>query len=174
LPESHLQKSIEDGVEPLAASAGLEAYDESAVAPSSLSMESEDGAAQYVGSVANRKALVVDDDPRNLYAMRILLERYQMEVLQAKNGREALNLIKQHPSLAVVLMDIMMPEMDGFETIKRIRTELNRLELPVIAVTAKAFPEDRERCIQAGASDYLAKPIDERQLIMLIGASLGN
>ena len=153
---------------------GLQAYDESAISPSSLSMESEDGAAQYAGSVANRKALVVDDDPRNLYAMRILLERYQMEVLQAKNGREALNLIKQHPSLAVVLMDIMMPEMDGFETIKRIRTELNRLELPVIAVTAKAFPEDRERCIQAGASDYLAKPIDERQLIMLIGASLGN
>ena len=174
LPESHLQKSIEDGVEPSASSAGLQAYDETAISPSSLSLESADGAAQYAGSVANRKALVVDDDPRNLYAMRILLERYQMEVLQAKNGREALSLIKQHPSLAVVLMDIMMPEMDGFETIKRIRTELNRLELPVIAVTAKAFPEDRERCIQAGASDYLAKPIDERQLIMLIGASLGN
>jgi CheY-like chemotaxis protein len=97
-----------------------------------------------------------------------------MEVLQAKNGREALNLIRQHPGLAVVLMDIMMPEMDGFETIKRIRTELNRTELPVIAVTAKAFPEDRERCIQAGASDYLAKPIDEGQLIALIGSSLGN
>jgi CheY-like chemotaxis protein len=71
-------------------------------------------------------------------------------------------------------MDIMMPGMDGFETIRRIRTDLNRPELPIITVTAKAFPEDRERCIQAGASDYLAKPIDEKQLIVLIGSSLGN
>jgi signal transduction histidine kinase/HAMP domain-containing protein/ActR/RegA family two-component response regulator len=125
-------------------------------------------------TIAHRKALVVDDDPRNLYAMRIMLERYQMEVLQANTGGEALKIIEQHPGLAVVLMDIMMPGMDGFETIRRIRTDLNRLELPVIAVTAKAFPEDRERCIQAGASDYLAKPIDEKQLITLIGSTLGS
>ena len=97
-----------------------------------------------------------------------------MEVLQAENGREALRLIAQNPSVAVVLMDIMMPGMDGFETIRRIRADLNRPELPIIAVTAKAFPEDRERCIQAGASDYLAKPIDEKQLMVLIGSSLGN
>jgi len=126
------------------------------------------------GAIADRKALVVDDDPRNLYAMRVLLERYKMEVLQADNGLDALELIAQHPGVAIVLMDIMMPGMDGFETIRRIRTELNRSELPVIAVTAKAFPEDRERCIQAGASDYLAKPIDESRLITLIAASLGN
>jgi HAMP domain-containing protein/signal transduction histidine kinase len=134
----------------------------------------EDAAIFDASPIAYRKALVVDDDPRNLFAMRILLERYQMEVLQAENGREALRLIAQNPSVAVVLMDIMMPGMDGFETIRRIRTDLNRPELPIIAVTAKAFPEDRERCIQAGASDYLAKPIDEKQLIVLIGSSLGN
>ena len=97
-----------------------------------------------------------------------------MEVLQAENGREALHLIAQNPGVAVVLMDIMMPGMDRFETIRRIRTDLNRPELPVIAITAKVFPEDRARCIEAGASDYLAKPIDERQLIALIGSSLGN
>ncbi len=134
----------------------------------------EEVAAFDASPIAYRKALVVDDDPRNLYAMRILLERYQMEVLQAENGREALRLIAQNPSVAVVLMDIMMPGMDGFETIRRIRAHLNRPELPIIAVTAKAFPEDRERCIQAGASDYLAKPIDEKQLMVLIGSSLGN
>jgi HAMP domain-containing protein/signal transduction histidine kinase len=134
----------------------------------------EEVAAFDASPIAYRKALVVDDDPRNLYAMRILLERYQMEVLQAENGREALRLIAQNPSVAVVLMDIMMPGMDGFETIRRIRADLNRPELPIIAVTAKAFPEDRERCIQAGASDYLAKPIDEKQLMVLIGSSLGN
>jgi len=176
----HLQKLIDDGGE-FVLVGGKAAPAETSLAGNESALESslpgaqpEDDAFFDAGSIAHRKALVVDDDPRNLYAMRILLERYQMEVLQAKNGREALNLIRQHPSLAVVLMDIMMPEMDGFETIKRIRTELNRTELPVIAVTAKAFPEDRERCIQAGASDYLAKPIDESQLIALIGSSLGN
>ena len=183
LPDQSLQKSIDDigelvvGGEKATAAMVVETFparDESTAFSSFPIVEGEDGAESYAGSIAHRKALVVDDDPRNLYAMRILLERYQMEVLQAENGREALRLIEQHPSLAVVLMDIMMPEMDGFETIRRIRTELNRTELPVIAVTAKAFPEDRERCIQAGASDYLAKPIDERQLIVLIGSSLGN
>jgi signal transduction histidine kinase/HAMP domain-containing protein len=152
----HLQQSIDDSAEPV------------------MSAMREDAAIFDATPIAYRKALVVDDDPRNLYAMRILLERYQMEVLQAENGREALRLIAQNPSVAVVLMDIMMPGMDGFETIRRIRTDLNRPELPIIAVTAKAFPEDRERCIQAGAYDYLAKPIDEKQLIVLIGSSLGN
>jgi signal transduction histidine kinase len=152
----HLQQSIDHNAAPV------------------MSATREDAAVFDASPIAYRKALVVDDDPRNLYAMRILLERYQMEVLQAENGREALRLIAQNPGVAVVLMDIMMPGMDGFETIRRIRTDLNRPELPIIAVTAKAFPEDRERRIQAGASDYLAKPIDEKQLIVLIGSSLGN
>ncbi|MGH7914512.1 MAG: response regulator, partial [Candidatus Binataceae bacterium] len=149
-------------------------FDETAVSSYDAFAERADAVTFYADGIANRKALIVDDDPRNLYAMRILLERHQMEVLHASNGRDALSLIEQHPDLAVVLMDIMMPEMDGFEIIRRIRNDLKRIALPVIAVTAKAFPEDRERCIDAGASDYLAKPIDEEQLIALIGSSLGS
>jgi CheY-like chemotaxis protein len=124
--------------------------------------------------LSSKTILVVDDDVRNLFALTTAFEKYNIQTITAESGQEAMNILGEKPNIDMVLMDIMMPEMDGFETIKRIRTELNRLELPVIAVTAKAFPEDRERCIQAGASDYLAKPIDERQLIMLIGASLGN
>ena len=168
--QSHAHKAAEDG----GGSAAARRKIEGAASPSHPIVESEVAAGLYAESIANRKALIVDDDPRNLYAMKVLLERYRMEVLQANNGRDALNLIRQHPALAVVLMDIMMPEMDGFETIRRIRNELNRTELPVIAVTAKAFPEDRERSIEAGASEYLAKPINEGQLIALIGSSLGS
>jgi hypothetical protein len=184
LPDSHQQQFGEEIDRP--AAAGGKAARAAADSPAAVledagpshafpgKVRNADAAPLDASAIADRKALVVDDDPRNLYAMRILLERYKMEVLQADNGRDALELIAQHPGVAIVLMDIMMPGMDGFETIRRIRTELGRAELPVIAVTAKAFPEDRERCIQAGASDYLAKPIDETRLITLIASSLGN
>jgi signal transduction histidine kinase/HAMP domain-containing protein/ActR/RegA family two-component response regulator len=118
--------------------------------------------------LSGKKALIVDDDIRNIFAIRALLEGYGMEVLQADSGSGAIALIEQHPDLAIVLMDIMMPEMDGYETIQRIRADARFQMLPMIAVTAKAFKEDRERCLEAGASDYIAKPINERQLIGLI------
>ena len=112
--------------------------------------------------------LIVDDDMRNIYATRVLLESYRMTVLEADNGIDAIAMVEQHPDLALVLMDIMMPEMDGYETIARIRSSAGHPALPVIAVTAKAFKEDRERCIQAGACDYIAKPVDENELIEVI------
>jgi signal transduction histidine kinase/ActR/RegA family two-component response regulator len=122
----------------------------------------------------DRKALIVDDDSRNIFAIKTLLERYGMRALEAADGRAAIALIERNPDLDVVLMDIMMPEMDGYETIRRIRGNATHRHLPVIAVTAKAFKEDRERCIEAGASDYLAKPVDESALIRAIRMALGD
>jgi two-component system chemotaxis sensor kinase CheA len=115
-----------------------------------------------------KQALIVDDDPRNLFAIKTLLETYGMKVLTAENGRDGIDTIARHNDIDIVLMDVMMPEMDGYETIKAIRNDPHKQWLPVIAVTAKALKEDRERCINAGASDYLAKPIDENQLLSLI------
>jgi CheY-like chemotaxis protein len=119
-------------------------------------------------SLAGKKVLVVDDDPRNIFAITSLLERQNMEVLYAENGRDGIRMIEQNPDIDIVLMDIMMPGMDGYETIRLIRDDPKKQWLPVIAVTAKALREDRERCMNAGASDYLAKPIDEVQLVELI------
>jgi HAMP domain-containing protein/signal transduction histidine kinase/CheY-like chemotaxis protein len=119
-------------------------------------------------SLAGKKVLVVDDDPRNIFAITSLLERQSMKVLYAENGRDGIRMIEQNPDIDIVLMDIMMPGMDGYETIRLIRDDPKKQWLPVIAVTAKALREDRERCMNAGASDYLAKPIDEVQLVELI------
>jgi HAMP domain-containing protein/signal transduction histidine kinase/CheY-like chemotaxis protein len=124
--------------------------------------------------LSGKKVLVVDDDMRNIFAIRALLESYNVEVLQADNGNEAIMAVEQHPDLALVLMDIMMPEMDGYETIRKIRSGAHHNMLPVIAVTAKAFKEDRERCLEAGASDYIAKPLDENELVEVIASWLGR
>jgi CheY-like chemotaxis protein len=107
----------------------------------------------------------VDDDPRNVFALASALERRGMNVLTANTGREAIALIEQTPSLAVVLMDIMMPEMDGYKTIEMVRRNPAYLRLPIIALTAKAMKGDREKCLKAGASDYLAKPVNTEQLL---------
>jgi CheY-like chemotaxis protein len=120
--------------------------------------------------LSDQKVLIVDDDARNKFATRVLLESYGMVVLEADNGVDAIALVSQHPDLAVVLMDIMMPEMDGYQTIERIRSSAENRALPIIAVTAKAFKEDRERCLEAGASDYIAKPVDEDELIHVLGS----
>ena len=130
--------------------------------------------ANRVTSLVGKKVLVVDDDPRNVFAMTSLLKRQRMEVLHAENGRDAISAIEQNPDVDIVLMDIMMPEMDGYETIKLIRSDPRKRWLPLIAVTAKALKEDRERCLSAGASDYLAKPVDESQLIDLIKVWAGG
>ena len=115
--------------------------------------------------LVGRTVLLVDDDPRNIFALASALERRGMNVLTATTGREAIELIEQTPSLAIVLMDIMMPEMDGYQTIETIRQDKSYRRLPIIALTAKAMKGDREKCLEAGASDYLAKPVNTEQLL---------
>ena len=115
-----------------------------------------------------KRVLVVDDDARNIFALTSVLENQEMEVLTATNGRQAIDLIKQTPDLSVVLMDIMMPEMDGYETMREIRNHPDFRTLPILALTAKAMKGDREKCLQAGASDYIAKPVNTDQLLSLL------
>jgi CheY-like chemotaxis protein len=116
-------------------------------------------------ALAGRKVLVVDDDVRNIFALSSVLERRGMTVLSAGTGREAIETIENTPNLAIVLMDIMMPEMDGYETMQVIRQNPALHRLPIIALTAKAMKGDRERCLEAGASEYLAKPVNTEQLL---------
>jgi HAMP domain-containing protein/CheY-like chemotaxis protein len=115
-----------------------------------------------------RKVLVVDDDARNIFALTTVLENHEMEVVTATNGRQAIELIKAIPELSVVLMDIMMPEMDGYETMRQIRRSPELRTLPILALTAKAMKGDREKCLAAGASDYIAKPVNTEQLLSLL------
>jgi CheY-like chemotaxis protein len=115
--------------------------------------------------LVNRTVLVVDDDPRNIFALSSALERRRMKVLTATTGLEAIDLINGTPDIAIVLMDIMMPEMDGYQTIARIRENPAFRRLPIVALTAKAMKGDREKCLEAGASDYLAKPVNTEQLL---------
>jgi CheY-like chemotaxis protein/signal transduction histidine kinase len=112
-----------------------------------------------------RKALLVDDDARNIFALSSVLERRGMQVLTATTGHEAISILKADRGISIVLMDIMMPEMDGYETIQAIRKDPSMRRLPIIALTAKAMKGDRERCLEAGASDYLAKPVNTEQLL---------
>jgi CheY-like chemotaxis protein len=111
---------------------------------------------------------VVDDDVRNIFALTSVLENHEMEVLSATNGRQAIGIIENTPDLSVVLMDIMMPEMDGYETLREIRNDSKFRTLPILALTAKAMKGDREKCLQAGASDYIAKPVNTDQLLSLL------
>jgi CheY-like chemotaxis protein len=115
--------------------------------------------------LVDRTVLLVDDDPRNIFALSSVLERRGMKVLTATTGNEAIDLIEKTPALAIVLMDIMMPEMDGYQTIEKIRQNRAYRRLPIIALTAKAMKGDREKCLEAGASDYLAKPVNTEQLL---------
>jgi CheY-like chemotaxis protein len=115
--------------------------------------------------LVGKKVLVVDDDVRNIFALSSVLERRGMTVLTAGTGREAIATLDSTPDLAIVLMDIMMPEMDGYETMQVIRQNPSLRRLPIIALTAKAMKGDREKCLEAGASDYLAKPVNTEQLL---------
>ncbi|MBO0859583.1 MAG: response regulator, partial [Chloracidobacterium sp.] len=123
-------------------------------------------------ALEGRKALIVDDDTRSVFALTSALESYGMEVLQAENGRDGIETLKQIPDLDVVLMDIMMPEMDGYETIRAIRGIERFKKLPIIALTAKAMKADYDKCIEAGASDYIAKPLDIDQLLSMLRVRL--
>jgi CheY-like chemotaxis protein/signal transduction histidine kinase/HAMP domain-containing protein len=115
-----------------------------------------------------RRVLVVDDDARNIFALTSVLENHEVDVLSATNGRHAIEIIKSTPDLAMVLMDIMMPEMDGYETMREIRKEPEFRTLPILALTAKAMKGDREKCLEAGASDYISKPVNTDQLLSLM------
>jgi len=115
-----------------------------------------------------RKVLVVDDDARNIFALTSVLENHEVEVLSATNGRQAIEIMESTPGLEMVLMDIMMPEMDGYETMREIRKKAQFRTLPILALTAKAMKGDREKCLDAGASDYIAKPVNTVQLLSLM------
>ncbi|WP_207632708.1 response regulator [Foetidibacter luteolus] len=115
-----------------------------------------------------KKVLIADDDVRNIFSMTKALERHKMQVLTAMDGKEVLQLMEQHPDINIILMDMMMPVLDGYEAIAEIRKSPAWKKLPIIAVTAKAMTGDREKCIQIGASDYISKPVDTDQLISLL------
>ncbi|WP_276482807.1 response regulator [Paraflavitalea pollutisoli] len=115
-----------------------------------------------------KTVLIADDDVRNIYSLTKALETYQMKVVSAVDGKDALKQLQEHPEVDIVLMDMMMPEMDGYESTKRIKANPAFRKLPVIAVTAKAMTGDREKCIEAGASDYISKPVDIDQLLSLL------
>src|SRR5690348_17865845 len=115
--------------------------------------------------LVGKTVLLVDDDARNIFALSSVLERRGMRVLTATTGNEAVELVESTPDVAIVLMDIMMPEMDGYQTMQVIRANPEFRRLPIIALTAKAMKGDREKCLEAGASDYLAKPVNTEQLL---------
>jgi len=119
-------------------------------------------------TLAGKKALIVDDDMRNIFALATLLDDQGMVIISADNGREAIRLVGSDPSIDIVLMDIMMPEMDGMTTMQEIRKLPGGRELPMVAVTAKAMKGDRQKCIEAGAWDYLSKPVDPTHLLAVL------
>jgi CheY-like chemotaxis protein len=118
--------------------------------------------------LAGKKVLIVDDDIRNIFAMTSVLERHNMNIMPAETGKTAIDILQSTPDVDVVLMDIMMPAMDGYDTMRAIRKQPKFRSLPIIALTAKAMKGDREKCIEAGASDYIAKPVDTEQLLGLL------
>jgi CheY-like chemotaxis protein/signal transduction histidine kinase/CHASE3 domain sensor protein len=118
--------------------------------------------------LADKKVLIVDNDVRNVFALTSLLEGYQMQVFFAENGRDGIEVLQANPDIKIILMDIMMPEMDGYETIRNLRQQTQFNNLPIIALTAKAMQSDKEKCIEAGASDYITKPVNTEQLISLL------
>jgi CheY-like chemotaxis protein len=122
--------------------------------------------------LAGKKALIVDDDVRNIFALTSVLERHRMSVVSAENGHDAIEVLRNGGDIDIVLMDIMMPEMDGYDTIRAIRDIPSLGGLPIVAVTAKAMKGDREKCIEAGAWDYLSKPVDSTQMLSICRAWL--
>ena len=116
----------------------------------------------------DKTVLIADDDVRNIFSLTKALEQHHMQVLSATDGKEALRVLAENPKVDVVLMDMMMPELDGYQTTRTIREMPDYKQLPILAVTAKAMMGDREKCIAAGASDYISKPVDIDQLISLL------
>jgi CheY-like chemotaxis protein len=123
-------------------------------------------------ALGGKKVLLVDDDMRNIFALSALLEEKDMVVYTAENGKEAIAQLDGHTDIDIVLMDMMMPEMDGYTAMKHIRKDNRFIHLPIIAFTAKAMADDRTKCIEAGASDYISKPVDDRKLFTQMKAWL--
>ena len=119
-------------------------------------------------ALQGKRVLIVDDDVRNIFSLTSMLEDHGMQVSFAENGRDAVNMLRERQDFDLVLMDVMMPEMDGYETTRAIREMPALKSLPIIALTAKAMKGDREKCIAAGASDYITKPVDTEQLLSLM------
>ncbi|TGE32949.1 response regulator [Desulfosporosinus sp. Sb-LF] len=174
LPGNHVEKdvSVISCVEEAAVtfddfpSSGVESIE----AVSSVIMEEDESQGMENGNarLEGKKILVVDDDMRNVFALTTALENQQMNAVFAENGREGIEVLLKNPDIDLVLMDIMMPEMDGYEALRRIRRIPECANLPIIALTAKAMKNDREKCIEAGASDYISKPVNLEQLFSLI------
>ena len=118
--------------------------------------------------LTDKKILLVDDDMRNVFAITHILEEKGIKALVGKNGKEALICVNENPDVDLVLMDIMMPEMDGYEAMRHIRKDERFKKLPIIALTAKAMKGDRAKCTEAGANDYLAKPVDPNKLLSML------
>ena len=125
-------------------------------------------------SLKGNTVLLVDDDVRNVFSLGSALKRYGITVIPARNGQEGLDSLAAHPEVGLVLMDIMMPVMDGYEAMRRIRAESRWRTLPIVALTAKAMKGDRQKCLDAGASDYVTKPVDMDQLTSVLRVWLGS
>jgi CheY-like chemotaxis protein len=123
---------------------------------------------QDVPELAGARVLIVDDDIRNIFSLTSVLESHDVEVLHAERGKDGILILEQTPGVDVALIDIMMPEMDGYETMQQIRQRPELADLPLISVTAKAMKGDRQKCLDAGASDYIAKPVDIELLLALL------
>ncbi|MGO0059156.1 response regulator [Brevibacillus fluminis] len=147
---------------------GADAYVLAPVAASAAEQTEADAEKDREEGVAGRNVLIVDDDMRNIFALTAALEERGMNVFFAENGREGILVLQENPFIDIVLMDIMMPEMDGYETIEAIRNDPGFHHLPIIALTAKAMKHDRAKCMEAGASDYISKPVNVEQLISLM------
>jgi CheY-like chemotaxis protein len=119
-------------------------------------------------ALTGKKVLVVDDDLRNIFALTSVLEQHGLQVLHAESGADGIEILRHTPDIDAVLMDIMMPEMDGYETTRAIRQIPGFHSLPIVALTAKAMKGDREKCLRAGASDYVTKPVDLEQLFSVL------
>ena len=119
-------------------------------------------------ALVGKKVLVIDDDLRNIFALTSVLEQHELQVFHAENGRAGIEILRKTPDIDAVLMDIMMPEMDGYETTRAIRQIPQFRLLPIVALTAKAMKGDREKCLKAGASDYVTKPVDLEHLFSVL------
>jgi CheY-like chemotaxis protein len=159
--------AVVDSPELLADRATLFLHREAATLPSSM-RNLLDRLRTGHAPLAGKKVLVVDDDVRSAFALTSVLEQQDMKVVYAENGREGLERLAQHANTDLVLLDIMMPEMDGYETARAIRELPRFVDLPIIALTAKAMKGDRDKAIAAGASDYIAKPVDVDELLSMM------